>query len=55
MEGYMHEHGPLYTSVLFVMFDEGWWVVCGVVRGREDVSVWCAVVWLVCVLVRVWV
>ena len=24
MEGHMHEHGPLYTSVAFVMFDEGW-------------------------------
>ena len=36
MEGHMHEHGPLYTSVPFVMFDEGgWWcgvVWCGVVR-----------------------
>ena len=28
MEGHMHEHGPLYTSVPFVMFDEGgWWCV----------------------------
>ena len=23
VEGHMHEHGPLYTSVPFVMFDEG--------------------------------
>ena len=30
MEGHMHEHGPLYSRVPFVMFDEGgWW--CGVV------------------------
>ena len=29
MEGHMHEHGPLYTSVPLVMFDEGGW--CGVV------------------------
>ena len=27
MEGHMHEHGPLYTSVPLVMFDEGGWVV----------------------------
>ena len=39
MEGHMREHGLLYTSVPFVMFDEGGWVVvwCGVV--------WCGVVW----------
>ena len=29
MEGHMLEHGPLYTSVPFVMFGEGGW--CGVV------------------------
>ena len=36
MEGHMHEHGPLYNGVPFVMFDEGewvggWWVLlcCG--------------------------
>ena len=29
MEGQMHEHGLLYTSVPFVMFDEGGWLgVC---------------------------
>ena len=27
MEGQMHEHGPLHTSVPFVTFDEGGWVV----------------------------
>ena len=26
MESHMHEHGPLYTSVPFVMLDEGGWV-----------------------------
>ena len=31
MEGHMHEHGPLYTSVPLVMFDEGGCVVCIVV------------------------
>ena len=31
MEGHMREHDPLYTSVLFVMFDEGGWVGGGVV------------------------
>ena len=35
MEGHMHEHGPLYTSVPFVTCDEGGlvavvgWVVSG--------------------------
>ena len=26
MDGHVHELGPLYTSVPFVMFDEGGWV-----------------------------
>ena len=34
MERHMHEHGPLYTSVPLVMFDEGGGVV-----------VRCAVLW----------
>ena len=38
MEGHMREHGPLYTLLPIVMFDEGTWVVvwwCGgvVVQG----------------------
>ena len=37
MEGHMHEHGPLYTSVPRVMFDEGGWVGGGVLC-------WCCVV-----------
>ena len=40
MESHRHEHGPLYTSVPSVRFDEGGW--CGV---------WCVVV--VCVVVCV--
>ena len=40
MEGHMHEHGPLYTSVPRVMFDEGgWMVVCCV--GVVLVLCWC--------------
>ena len=40
MEGHMHEHGPLYISVSFVMFDEGGWcVVCVEWSG----VVWCGV------------
>ena len=38
MEGQMREHGPLYTSVPFVMFDEGGWLV-------GDVVLCCGVVW----------
>ena len=34
MEGHMHEVGPLYTSVPYVTFDEGGWVV-----------VWWGVLW----------
>ena len=41
MEGHMREHGPLYTSVPLVMFDEGGWV------GLWEV-VWCVV--LCCVV-----
>ena len=42
MGGDMREHGPLYTSVPFVMFDVGGWVCgCG---GVE----WCGVVWRHC-------
>ena len=26
MEGHVREHGPLYSSVPFYMFDEGGWV-----------------------------
>ena len=37
MEGHVQEHGPLYTSVPFVMFDECGWVGGGVV--------WCGVLW----------
>ena len=36
MEGHLHEHGLLYTSDPFVVFNEGG-LVCGVV--------WCGVVW----------
>ena len=35
MEGHMHEHGHLYTSVPFVMFDEE--LLSGVVWGVSDI------------------
>ena len=41
MEGHLHEHGPLYTSLPCVMFDEGGWV-----------GGWCGVVLLVLLLLH---
>ena len=47
MEGHMEEHGPLYTSVSFVMFQcgwvgggGGWWVVVVVVVVVRRPSSW---------------
>ena len=31
MEGHMHEHGPLYICVPFLMFYDGGWVVACIV------------------------
>ena len=44
MEGQMHEHGPLYASVAFVMFDEGVWLVVWCVEVL--CCVWCVSVCL---------
>ena len=41
MEVHMHEHGPLYTRVPCVMFDDGGWVGWVVV-------LWCGGGWCCC-------
>ena len=53
MEGHIHEHGPLYIGVPFVMFDEGG--VGGVEWSGVEWGgvVWCGVVWCGVVVVVV--
>ena len=46
-EGHMHEHGLLYTSVPFVMFNEGTDITDIAEFIANDM---CVVVWCACVL-----
>ena len=48
MAGHTRERGPLYTSVPFVMFDEGGWVVSGGVVVLLFCVLFCVLFVVVC-------